>query len=104
METVNFLVPVGDFVRSHIQASVTAYPKYLDWPMDKKISYLSDRAVTKWRDSIIDYAMAGNPLPVNVIDSWADMYGVTGYGGVLHTFRGTAERAIRGWMPKDLRD
>ena len=104
MENLDFLVPVQVYIRVFIAHHLNRYPGYRQWPPAKTISYLSAKAIEKWEKSIIDHAMKGDLLPVEVVDSWADMHGVTGHGGVLHTFRGIAERAIKGWMPKDLRD
>ena len=104
MDEIDFLTPVQTYIKDYLVYNLNRYPRYQDWPGSKVIPYLSNKAIEKWQKAVTDYATRGNPLPVEVIDSWADMYGVTGYGGVLHTFRGTAEHAIKGWMPKDLRD
>ena len=104
MDNLNFLVPVQTFIKDYIAYHLNKYRGYQQWPATKTIPYLSNKAIEKWQKAVTDYATKGNPLPVEVIDSWADMYGVTGYGGVLHTFRGNAEHGIKGWIPKDLRD
>jgi len=103
MDNLDFLVPVQTFIKDYIVYHLNKYRGYQQWPATKVIPFLSNKATEKWKTSVFDYAMKGNTLPENVIDSWADMYGVTGYGGVLHTFRGVAERAIKGWIPADLR-
>ena len=103
MDDVDFLVPVECFVQKYIAYNLQEYRLYREWPETKSIPYLSRRATDAWEKFIISHAMEGNPLPVEVVDSWADRYGVTGYGGVLHTFRGTAEGAIEKWL-KTYRD
>jgi hypothetical protein len=104
MDDLNFLVPAAVFIQKYINENLGKYTRYHQWPEEKAIPYLSRRATEAWEKAIVSHAMKGNRLPAAVIDSWADMHGVTGYGGVFHTFRGNAERAIQGWMPKDLRD
>jgi hypothetical protein len=81
------------------QLNKSGYRKSYESDEKLKNDYLQSQK-TEWKKALEERAQEGK-LPDEVIDDFVSTYG---QAALNSTFRGTKEKGIKGWMPKDIRE